>query len=100
MKQNFLTKLFNWVGGFFSSNPNTPSMKRLCGLLCTIFLCYTLYENSKTDEKIMPSVPLVETVGLLAFGCLGLTTAEVLKGKKAMKTLKGDDDGNTEESSN
>jgi hypothetical protein len=69
-------------------------MKRLCGLLCTIFLCYTLYENSKTDEKIMPSVPLVETVGLLAFGCLGLTTAEVLKGKKTIETLKEDNDAN------
>jgi len=31
---------------------------------------------------------------------LGLTTAEVLKGKKAMNTLKGDDNGNTEENSN
>jgi hypothetical protein len=94
MNQNFLTKLFNWVGGFFSSKPNTPSMKRLCGLLCTIFLCYTLYENSKTDEKIMPSVPLVETVGLLAFGCLGLTTAEVSKGKKTIETLKEDNNAN------
>jgi hypothetical protein len=100
MKQNFLTKLFNWIGGFFSSKQDTPSMKRLCGLLCTIFLCYTLFENSKTDEKITPSVPLVETVGLLAFGCLGLTTAEVLKGKKAMNSLKGGSDDNKEESSN
>ena len=77
-----MKKILNFIGGFFSSQPNTPSMKRLCGLLCTIFLCYTLYENSKTDEKITPSVPLVESVALLAFGCLGLTTAEVIKGNK------------------
>lgn len=93
-----MKKLFDFIGGFFSSRPDSPSMKRLCGLLCTIFLCYTLFENSKTDEKITPSVPLVESVALLAFGCLGLTTAEVIKGKKAIKGLKEekaeDTDGN------
>jgi hypothetical protein len=31
---------------------------------------------------------LVESVALLAFGCLGLTTAEVIKGKQAIKGLK------------
>jgi hypothetical protein len=90
-----MKQILNFIGGFFSSQPNTPTMKRLCGLLCTIFLCYTLYENSKTDEKITPSVPLVESVALLAFGCLGLTTAEVIKGKKALKGLKEEEgDGN------
>ena len=77
-----MKQFLNFIGGFFTSRPDSPSMKRLCGLLCTIFLCYTLYENSKTDEKITPSVPLVESVALLAFGCLGLTTAEVIKGNK------------------
>jgi hypothetical protein len=83
-----MKQVLNFIGGFFSSRPDSPSMKRLCGLLCTIFLCYTLFENSKTDEKITPSVPLVESVALLAFGCLGLTTAEVIKGKQAIKGLK------------
>lgn len=64
------------------NKPDAPSMKRLCGLLCTAFLCATLYENSFTEDKISPSVPLVESVALLAFGCLGLTSAESIFKKK------------------
>jgi hypothetical protein len=71
-----------FLSGFFVNSPDTPSMKRLCGLLCTIFLCATLYHNSFSDEKIMPSTPLVESVALLAFGCLGLTSAENIFKKK------------------
>lgn len=77
-----MKQILNFIGGFFSSKPESPSMKRLCGLLCTIFLCYTMYENSKTDEHTQPSIPLVESVALLAFGCLGLTSAEVIMKKK------------------
>jgi hypothetical protein len=51
-------------------------MKRLCGLLCVISLCVTMYHNSFSDEHTAPSTILVESVALLAFGCLGLTTVE------------------------
>ena len=64
------------------NKPDAPSMKRFCGLICTIFLCATLYHNSFTDEKIAPSVPLVESVAMLAFGCLGLTSVESIFKKK------------------
>ena len=61
---------------FFTEENGRLSMKRLCGLLCVISLCVTMYHNSFSDEHTAPSTILVESVALLAFGCLGLTTVE------------------------
>lgn len=61
---------------FFCDETGQPSMKRVCGLLCTIALCVTMYHNSFSDEHTAPSQVLVESVALLAFGCLGLTSIE------------------------
>ena len=61
---------------FFTEDNGRLSMKRLCGLLCVISLCVTMYHNSFSSENIAPSTILVESVALLAFGCLGLTTIE------------------------
>ena len=52
------------------------SSKRVCGLICTIMLCATLFANQFTPEHIKPSDVLVECVTALAFGCLGLTTID------------------------
>lgn len=61
---------------FFCEDNGSLSMKRLCGLMCVLALCVTMYHNSFSTENIAPSPILVESVALLAFGCLGLTTAE------------------------
>jgi hypothetical protein len=61
---------------FFTEDNGRLSMKRLCGLLCVISLCVTMYHNSFSDEHTAPATILVESVALLAFGCLGLTTLE------------------------
>ena len=61
---------------FFTEDNGRLSMKRLCGLLCVISLCITMYHNSFSDEHTAPATILVESVALLAFGCLGLTTVE------------------------
>jgi len=61
---------------FFTEDNGRLNMKRLCGLLCVISLCVTMYHNSFSDEHTAPSTILVESVALLAFGCLGLTTVE------------------------
>jgi hypothetical protein len=50
------------------------SMKRLCGLLCTLALCATMYHNSFSTEDQAPAPTLVNAVALLAFGCLGLSS--------------------------
>ena len=62
------------------------SMKRVCGLLCTIALCVTMYHNSFSHENQKPSDILVESVALLAFGCLGLSSVDKIFGKKENKT--------------
>lgn len=61
---------------FFTEDNGRLSMKRLCGLLCVLTLCVTTYHNSFSDEHTAPATILVESVALLAFGCLGLTTVE------------------------
>lgn len=68
-----MKKLLSWIGAFVSEN-GTPSSKRLVGVICSIFLCYTLYANHDTNHE--PSEALVYTVGSLAFASLGLTSAE------------------------
>lgn len=68
-----MKKLLSWIGAFVSEN-GTPSSKRLVGVMCSIFLCYTLYANHDTNNE--PSEALVYTVGSLAFASLGLTSAE------------------------
>ena len=61
---------------FFCDETGQLSMKRVCGLLCTVALCVTMYHNSFSNEHTAPSSVLVESVALLAFGCLGLTAVE------------------------
>jgi len=58
------------------------SMKRLCGLLCTIALCATMYHNSFSEAHIAPSPILVNAVALLAFGYLGLSSVDKIWGSK------------------
>ena len=61
---------------FFCEENGRLSMKRLCGLLCVISLCVTMYRNSFSPLDKAPSEALVYAVASLAFGCLGLTTVE------------------------
>jgi len=67
---------------FFCDESGQLSMKRICGLLCTIALCATMYHNQFSDEHTAPSPILVEAVAMLAFGCLGLTSIEKIFKKK------------------
>jgi hypothetical protein len=67
---------------FFTEDNGRLSMKRLCGLLCTIALCATMYHNQFSEQHFAPSSILVESVALLAFGTLGLTSVEKIFKKK------------------
>ena len=80
--KKFLSSLMNGIKSLLSDERGSISSKRLVGIMCAIFLCVTLYENSFSDEHIVPSTPLVESVALLAFGCLGLSSIDKFTFKK------------------
>ena len=78
---------------FFCDETGQLSMKRICGLLCTISLCVTMYHNSFSDEHTVPSSILVESVALLAFGCLGLTSVEKIFKNKNNNNERSENSG-------
>lgn len=80
-----MKKFLSSIKQMFSDENGNTSSKRVVGILCSVFLCVTLYQNSFSEEHIAPSTPLVETVGALAFGCLGLSSIDkyTLRNKKS-----------------
>ena len=54
----------------------STSSKRVAGLICIIFLNVTLLANSFSHGDIKPSDILVQTIGMLAVACLGLTSID------------------------
>jgi hypothetical protein len=76
-----INKLLSFIGGVFKDENGTPSSKRIAGLICVVTLCLTMYHNSFSPEDIAPSTILVESVAMLAFGCLGLASVDKIWGK-------------------
>ena len=77
----------------FRDEEGKISVKRVCGLFCTITLCITMYRNSFLPREVAPSDTLVSAVTALAFGCLGLTTVDKIFGKsKAARKEKSTED--------
>lgn len=68
-----MKKIIEFLSGFVSENGQASS-KRLVGVACAGFLCWTLYANH--TENTEPSEALVYSVASLAFAALGLTSAE------------------------
>jgi hypothetical protein len=68
-----MKKAISFLSGFVSENGQASS-KRLVGVMCAGFLCWTLYANH--TEQNEPSEALVYSVASLAFAALGLTSAE------------------------
>lgn len=88
-----MKKLFNWIGGFFSSESDTSS-KRLVGIVGAFMLYWTLYTNSKSEAHVVPADSLVWGVVSLVMVALGLTTIESVTNLiKGFKGGKNEEDG-------
>ena len=77
-----MKKITNWFAGLLKDEKGTPSSKRFVGIVCALTLCITMYANSFTEEHFAPSPILVESVALLAFGCLGLASVDKIWSKQ------------------
>jgi len=80
-----MKKIFSTLKEVISDENNRLSSKRIVGIMCSIFLCVTLYKNSFSAENVAPSVPLVQVVGALSFGCLGLSSIDKYTLRNAKK---------------
>jgi len=70
----------NFLVSLFSDGKGTISSKRVSGLMCVLALVITLFIS--TCGGLKPADSLVDVIGLLAFGCLGLTSTEAIFGRK------------------
>ena len=83
-----MKKLLSFIKGVVSDERGEVSSKRICGIICTLMLCATLFANQFSDEHTKPSDTLVECVTALAFGCLGLTSIDKFTSKKKDSTTE------------
>ena len=77
-----MKKMISWLIGLLKDEKGTPSSKRFVGIIASISLCVTLFANQFTEEHIAPSPVLINAVAALAFGALGLASADKIWGKK------------------
>lgn len=88
----FLRNSMTWINRFLSDEPNSPSSKRILGTLCVLTLCFTLIYGIFSKTVSQPSDALVNTIGLLAFGLLGLTSVDKYTTLRRKITKKDNDD--------
>lgn len=90
----YLNNITMWINRFLSDDPNSPSSKRILGTLCVITLCFTLIYGIFLKTPSPPSDALVNTIGLLAFGLLGLTSVDKYNALKQKINKKDDEEVN------
>jgi hypothetical protein len=73
--KKFLSEIFQDEKGAFSS-------KRFVGIMCAVSLCATMYHNSFSTVDVAPAPALIQSVAALAFGALGLASADKIFTKK------------------
>lgn len=74
--KKFFSQIFQDEKGNFSS-------KRFVGIMAALSLCVTMYHNQFTEANIAPADSLINAVAALAFGALGLASADKIFGKKS-----------------
>ena len=82
---NLIKETFMWLKGIFNDEKGNPSSKRIVGLGCAVALCITMYHNSFSTTDVAPAEYLVDSVALLAFGCLGLASIDKFTARRGKK---------------
>jgi hypothetical protein len=67
---------------FFTEDNNRLSMKRLCGFICVVSLCVSVYYDAFSPKDISISDALVYSLASISAACLGLTSVEKIFKKK------------------
>jgi hypothetical protein len=67
---------------FFTEDNNRLSMKRLCGFICVISLCISMYYDAFSSKESFISDSLVYSLASISAACLGLTSVEKIFKKK------------------
>jgi len=67
--KTFFTQIFQDEKGNYSS-------KRFVGILASISICVALVANTFSHESIKPTPELINAAAALAFGALGLASAD------------------------
>lgn len=80
-----MKKIVDWSSGLLKDEKGTPSSKRFVGIVAGLSLCITLFANQFTDVNVAPSDTLINAVAALAFGALGLASADKIWAKKETK---------------
>ena len=82
---SFISEILLWVRGLFNDEKGNPSSKRIVGMGCAVALCVTMYHNSFSTTDVAPAEYLVDSVALLAFGCLGLASFDKFTARRSKK---------------
>ena len=91
-----MKKIASTLREILSDETNRLSSKRIVGVICGIFLCITLYKYGVIDGDKKVSDALVETVGAVTFGCLGLSSIDKFTLRKKQQDTQPTDTQTTE----
>jgi hypothetical protein len=81
-----MKKLLGFIKCMLSDEKGSVSSKRVVGFMCSTTLCFTLIYSVFTAKNPTLSPTLIESVAMLAFGCLGLTSIDKYTINKSKST--------------
>lgn len=74
--------MINFFKSLMGSGTSSLSSKRFTGIICVVSLIISLFVTLFSKGSLCPNENLVDAIALLAFGSLGLTSTEMIFGKK------------------
>jgi hypothetical protein len=97
-----VNKKETWIHKMLKDHNNEPSSKRFVGVLSALILLYCLVHNTLFPNNA-PAEYLVDSVALLSFGCLGLTSTEkifaiIKSGKNSIESKEEEEESEEEKS--